>query len=401
MGRSLTREVWFQAGQNLYCQKRKDAFKVRGPRWEYSLKVLETGRWKLSGKNTRGERRKPHFDALSIEDAIEKANRLLGFGETPQGSDLRINRVLGRWLDSRSIRQRTKSDYRSHIKVFLDWCEEQELSLWVELRLEHIEKYRNHLIERRKGWTPYHYLKVVRAASKWAARNWRGEFVDFCDGFILPKPSVQLLKEETNALTLDEVAEFCQWLNDHEEGSQILPVVALCGFCGLRVLEALRLPWSCVDLDSETLDITGEVKNPHSERRIPFPKIVGRLLSQMRQESGFVVSAFRDKDSYARVFRKLYDEWNPQHRIVPSDLRDVIQTLAEVEGWKGFVMDRYVGHAPQTMSQRHYTKRSSEALVEDMRVQVTSRIDAKLDDWGAKWPKNGPIDNVVPLRSVS
>lgn len=401
MGRSLKREVWYQTGQFLYCERKKNVFKVRGPSGEFTLRFLAEGKCKVSGKNSRGERRKPHFNARSIEDAMEEAYKLLGFGDPLPGSELRINRVLGRWLESRNLRPPTRQSYRSYIKQFLFWCDAEGLDLWADLRLEHLERYRNQVVEEYDGWTPYHYLKVVRAASKWASINWRGEFQDFAEGFTLPKPAFRVLQEDADALSLVEVAEFCAWLSRREGGWRILPAVALCGLCGLRVTEALRLEWSRVNLEAGLVDITGEVKNPHSERRIPIPEFVVEILSQTPRYNHWVVPRNREKDAYGRAFRKFYDKWKPERRIVPSDLRDALQTTAEIEGWNGYVMERYVGHAPRTMSQRHYTKRSSEALIRDMRVQVASRIDAMLEKDGAKWPKNGPIDNVVQLRSVS
>jgi integrase len=399
MGRSLKTEIWIPIGKWLYHQRDKSTLEVTGNGMTFLLKPIRPGRWKVDGKSLKGVRRRERFDAPDIPAAIEKAQSVLGFLAIPPAENLTIARVLGRWLRSPDVKDETRRGYRGYIKQFLLWCQSQNLVFWKDLALEHLEMYRDYLKESgRKGWTPYHYLKVIRAAGRWAARNWRGTFVDFAEGFKLPKPVSTNFDDENSSLSFEEIGEFLFWLQDQPNGWLILPGVALQSLMALRVSEVLRLTWDRIRWEMVVIDITGEVKNPRSNRRLPIPELALAILEQAPRCGDRVVFRYKEKDGYGRAFRRFYDRWNPTHRIVPSDLRDVLQTEAEIRGWEGYVLDQYCGHAPKNIRQAHYTKVARSQLVDLMREQVVNRVDEILADQTRSWHDLGTVEKVVPLR---
>ena len=408
MGRSLKKKKsrnreWYPSGKYLYTVNERDEskYKVRhvDGKPEFTLVEIETDVWSLTGKNSDGLRRRERYNAMNVDVAIEEAAERLGYSSDPFEEDMTIPRVSKRWKDSRKVKEETKSgQYQNAIDAWLDYTEEKGLKRYADLRREHFEQYVQWCEERFNGWTLYHYVGKIRSMILWASRNWRGHFTDFAEGVKIPKPRESEFREDRDALTVEEVLAFLDFLGNHPQGWRIRPAVALCGLAGLSVLEALRMLWEQVDFDRGYVDVAGDVKTKYRERRIPLPAEAWQVLRTSPKDDARLIPTYSAYDHYRAAFYRLFDAWNKARkeaeepeipRIVPSDLRDVIQTQAQVEGWSGYVLDRYVGHASRTIRDKHYTKRSEATLIVDMRATVTDRIDARLEKWRAKCQPNG------------
>jgi hypothetical protein len=68
------------------------------------------------------------------------------------------------------------------------------------------------------------------------------------------------------------------------------------------------------------------------------------------------------------------------------------------EGWNTYLVDRYVGHAPQTVAERHYFGDKKGRMVEVFREHVAAKIDGLIDRIEkAKWHKMAQATSVVPF----
>ena len=67
-----------------------------------------------------------------------------------------------------------------------------------------------------------------------------------------------------------------------------------------------------------------------------------------------------------------------QRPIPPKDLRNTLPTEATNGGWDGYFVNRYLGHSPQTMAERHYhgeVSRNGESMIDLLRKHVVCHID--------------------------
>lgn len=62
------------------------------------------------------------------------------------------------------------------------------------------------------------------------------------------------------------------------------------------------------------------------------------------------------------------------------------------EGWNTYLVDRYVGHVPTTVAERHSIGDKKRGMVEVFREQVSSKIDRVIDGIeNAKGYKRSPL----------
>lgn len=177
------------------------------------------------------------------------------------------------------------------------------------------------------------------------------------------------LKKTPPAVYLEDVLSFCDWARDNRPHLEV--GACLQGLAGLQMLEALRLTWDKVDLERGLVEISGEVKNEYRNRVIPVAKRVVEALRRARARQAerkiqsvreFVVtgergSPYEDFASYSRQMGTAIRKWNPGCGWAPKDLRNCLPTFATMEGIHGTVWEQYIGHAPKTVTERHYVPR--------------------------------------------
>ncbi len=392
--RSLTSEI--QVGNYLVFQRRK-AFLIRGcsaqMRRKFALSKIRRGVWSLSGKGLSGERVRRRFEAGALEEAIEQAEKIL-FGKVSQLPEdgLLIPDVFTRWVDTLSIEAGTRRNYIVYTGFFLDWCEAQGLRYWQDLKLEHLEAYATGLARRGLGQrTIKLYCQPPRTSARWASRNWPERFRDFGNGFKLPKPQREFLlaeQEQRVSYSIARVGEFLLWLRDYSKGWKLIPGVALQGLCGLRIREVLRLSWDRVDLVAGTITVEGKVKNEHSVRRLPLPLLVRRILMEAPRQSSMVLCGYRSEGTYTEAVRNAYRKWDSGSVIEPKGFRRTLASEAIRNGWDGFALERYLGHSPKSITEKHYVSMTQDEFQKLLRDQVVRRVDDALERCLEKWQIN-------------
>jgi len=253
--------------------------------------------------------------------------------------------------------------------------------------------YQKHLEDR--GLAPQtirHYMKPVRRAAKWVASNWPWAYPNICENLRHPMKTCRGVKYDGQAgnpvLLLGEVLEFIDWLERHPVWNRLAPGVVLQGLAGLSVLEALRLTWGKVDFKTGTVTIDGDVKNSSRVRCIPIAEAVLWILRKAQlarlsiRENDLIIPLYRDYRHYSNAIRKALRAWNPEVSIKAKDLRNTIQTAAIDGGWYGYYVQRYVGHAPSSIGEKHYHGDQGDRLLPLYRQKVLSHIQAAVEEWG-------------------
>jgi integrase len=160
--------------------------------------------------------------------------------------------------------------------------------------------------------------------------------------------------------------------------------VALQGLVGLSVKEVCRLTWDKVDLKQGTLIIDGHVKNKYRIRKLPIPQMVLALIKRIeaqRFKSNSVISHYSNYTSYTQALERESLRWNPSLELKPKDFRNTIQTVSMDEGWYDYNVKRYVGHAPDSVGERHYRGDKGKRLLPIFREKVLPHIEERINQW--------------------
>ncbi|MCE7910009.1 MAG: hypothetical protein DYH02_16855 [Candidatus Omnitrophica bacterium COP1] len=130
-------------------------------------------------------------------------------------------------------------------------------------------------------------------------------------------------------------------------------------------------------------------------------------LQRMGQGIGTVIPYQGNDNAYGKLLKRAFLNWNPKCDIAPKDLRNTLQTHAMEhaidEGWNTYLVDRYVGHAPKTVAEKHYFGDKKGRMVEVFREHVAGKIDGLLERIeSAEWHKMAQPNSVVPFfRGIS
>jgi integrase len=347
----------------------------------------------VSGKDSTGITRRKQFDANDFDQAVEEAHRILGLEYTTNHSinpnRIRISDALIMAASTRNRNDETSKKEKGYCRQFLKWIDSQNLHFWNELRYEHALRYKNDLKAQELAYdTVRLYMRPVQQTSSWMAKNWPGVFNDFSE-------TVKVTKEEFCSTTYDEssgnpylsiqqVLNFIDWLHNDTIRYRLILGVALQGLVGLSIKEMIRLTWHKINLDEGTITIDGFVKNPYRIRKIPVPTVVLKLLHKHNRQSMFhdrVVYRFADHDGYSKALSPMLKQWDESVEILPKDLRNTLQTFAIDNGFYDYFLQRYVGHAPKTVGERHYFADKGIRLVPEFRNRIVSRIDDEVSKW--------------------
>ena len=310
---------------------------------------------------------------------------------------IHISEALLRASETRNWTEYTRREDSRNCEYFLAWVDQQGLAFWHELRFEHVLQYQKSLQDRGLAYdTVRLYLLPIRRAAAWVASNWPKHYVNVCQNLRLSQRdshSAAYDEDEGNPyLPILRVLDFLDWLARDAQRDHLTIGVALQGLVGLQMQEALRLTWEKINLDEETITIDGFVKNRYRIRKIPVPNVVTWLLRRARNSSnlsGLLIPSYASYDCYSRAIRKALQEWDADVSIKPKDLRNTIQTAAIDGGWYGYYVQRYVGHAPTTIGERHYHGDQGKRLIPLFREKVVAHIETEIAQWKA------PLDSHI------
>jgi len=347
------------------------------------------------------------FSSDDIESAVYHAAAVLYHEALPMNSNesqtLLISDAMAKAINAGHGQSENKNNQIRYAGYFLDWAETVPLLYWKEIRRTHIDAYVNFLVNKGlKRRTIRNYLEPVRTTGKRMSEDYP-ELRDPLGSFRLRRGLAESHRYDDQAgndvLSIAEVLEFADWLSGQKQGPVLRLGVLLGGLMGLRQREVIFLTWKNVDLKSATLIIQEEVghipKNTYSVRRLPIPKIVLKEIKSLSHREGRLVQTEKmkkfhrcKKENFAYDLAHYYSlnlnaslkEWRPSIRLSGKDLRNTLQThaLEAPNTWNKTLVDRYCGHAPTTMMERHYFGDRRDRLVKLFRDNVVPRIDQEV-----------------------
>lgn len=328
----------------------------------------------------------------------------------PQPTSITIADAFAMTLDESEKKPSTREYWLHYAEAFLHWLSENhpEINYWDELNRRIVRQY----IATFKGKAPNSiriYTQPIRQTSAHLSREL--DYHDFAKGLA----SQTKLTKTPPVVDIHDVGAFLDWLAKNFvciEGG-----VALQGLAGLQLQEATRLTWDKVDLKQGLIEISGEVKNPYRERLIPVCSRVLEALMRTKEfqlriverarkraakrgeftdipEPNLVIIGERgrpytDYRHYSHAIRTCLKAWNPRIGWAPKDLRNCLPTFATLNGIHNSLWEQYIGHAPTTVTGRHYVPRltacsSGEAAFNEkaiclFREQVVRRIEEEVD----------------------
>lgn len=381
-----------------------DGWKVRDrlDSREFTLYQEKANRWRVRGKNFNGERQQKRFQASGLEEAIFTAADFLhpvtGAPVPEPAPRFTLAEAFDRALSNSRAGEEFLGIQFRYAGYFCDWAAKQGLSHWKQIRFSHVEGYARFLHREGKSRkTIRNYLNPVRMTAAHLHRDFPEEYHNAAAGYSLPlgMGAAETLAEKRGreALSLEEVLTFADWLKDHRWGQFLRPGALLGGLLGMRVREVAYLTWGNVDLRNGTLTIEAEqghkVKNEESLRLIPVPSVVLQALAEVPRTSPrvFNVDLLRTCNQgrkatapcryYADRMTEALREWKPGSRLTAKELRNTIQTTAldDPQTWNVHLVDRFVGHAPVRMNERHYYANDPLRLLKQYREQVIPPLE--------------------------
>lgn len=155
---------------------------------EFSVSEVEPGRWKASRTTSNGERVRRRFLATDAGEAVLIGEGMLYGVEEPEGdpSTFPVSKVFSDWIESLSIADKTRKEYRYAVKQFLLWLDKRRVTAWGELKPSDLQRYAN---EKAAGGLQRNSVRLatfpVVSCSRWASREY--DLKDLSASFKLPK----------------------------------------------------------------------------------------------------------------------------------------------------------------------------------------------------------------------
>lgn len=231
----------------------------------------------------------------------------------------------------------TVKAYSTDLKMMLQDLEETEI-----LPGEFIQSAENWLTGNRKkvaAKTTGRRLTSLRAFGRWAG------YGEILSDYSAPKP----LRGQPHPLPegIEGVKKLISVANNEKQKA----LIALCGFCGLRVSEALKVKPSHFDLNEMTLRVFGK---GDKERLVPVSAVAWETL-QMPVTRAFVegdrlVVGLHDRFA-RRVITELGVRAGLKRRIASHDLRATFATYLSSQGVHLRTIQELLGHANSTTTE--------------------------------------------------
>ncbi len=426
-------------------------WKVRGIREQvagrqFTLHLLTANRWRISGRNSSGSTMRVRINANTLEEAIYAASAALYPLPPVVGAmEYDLATAFSEAVAALSIMPDSKADLIRKAGYFIDWwcgggylrstrgLTSATASLWINIEPRDVGNYMHYLMEEHiptrskdgqdhlTGSTVNHYLEPLRKTSRYMHRNWRTVFADICEGYSVPKNfdwDASYDDDDGNPfLSFADLFNFIDWLDSHEFRMVLITGVMLQGFMALQLQEALRLRWDDVDLANGTIIIQGHddtgdrPKNRYRVRKLPLARHVLTWLRAMPREHRCVVPYDHGYNAYGSLLGAALDRWRPDLDIPPKDLRNSLSTHAQdnqaEERWNLRILERFMGHAPTGVREKHYYGDKKGRLAQLYAKTITPKIDAAIDQVLAERrhrssgnPVVDPSENVPTARII-
>lgn len=379
-------------------EKRENKWKVKGlanvTGRQFTIWEESPGKWRVNGIDSTGFRKRERFVARDLSEAVKQAGRIL-HGDTtrPEDPQLRLSDAFHLAISESGGSEEHKADLRSFAGYYCDWAKKKSITDWHNLRFEHVKGYMNDCLDRKLApKTVSRYLEPIRMTSAYMAANWPVNYRDICRGLRMPANiGCDGTFDETEgnpALTFEEALDFVDWLETYPHAAVLQPAAHLMGTAGFQMREALRLQNQEVDPVQGTATIQAHpaigqvVKNKYRIRKIPLPRTVVYYLATHPSNHRNVVPYDGDDKAFGKLLKRALLAWKADCAIAPKDLRKTLSTHAlehaSKEGWNIYLVDRYIGHAPKSVMEKHYFGDKKKRMVEVFR-EVSGKIDEVVD----------------------
>lgn len=247
----------------------------------------------------------------------------------------------------------TINAYKSHLKVFQDFCNDCDLSL---LSYDTYCKYIIFLTESKKisSVSRYDYARDLKIVLKFFY-NKKLIKTDIAAKIVkLPKfnyliphiISADLIKKILNGFNLSNVLDVRNAL-----------IITLCFDCGLRLSELIRLQVNDFDLENHVIRVTGKW---NKQRNVPLTLSVTHfynlyLFFNFRSSGQLLLNSSNSpitKECIRSLFRKLKAKYKLQE-FYPHLLRHSFATLFLVNGGDALVLQQILGHSTLEMTKKY------------------------------------------------
>lgn len=385
----------------------------------FSLARMPSGAWVASGRSSTGSYRRLTINATDAgQAATEAVERLHGLVDPARAAtqqlikkpNFSIAKAMVDGLKHLGRSEERRRRLRVNAGYFVDWCDGKKLSMWEQVTDEAITRYMKEVAQRLKAkkgkvskYTLKHYWEPVNVVSKRMALLHAAHYRDEAKIAGFPRHLVTQVRKVADraarrALSFADVMDFVVWLEAQDEyRRQLFVGVLLQALLGLRLKETFYLRWDQVRLDRGTIDVEdiGEaetsdahtVKTNESVRRVPLPRVVWDELMKLQRKGDRILSHIPSWKAYGKAIEGAITDWRCAGFIEPKGLRRTITTHARKnrasETWNDFYLELFIGHAAKTITDRHYIGYDPDELAEEMRREVTDKIDAAIDRWRA------------------
>lgn len=357
--------------------------RMKGTRKKKWLKVRSTDRFSLfqsteddrifevSWRKLKGNGRR-RFRAEGIEAAFRTAPDIAGFGcKTDSDAVFTLAEAFGLALENTSRGAKSRKDWLYSVAQFMRWLVENHshCTHWHLLTRSMVREYLGSYAGK-SDTTKRLGLQPICQTSGFMSREYGYRDVATRLGL------GSRLKNPPAEVYLIDVVAFLDFLKKARPGLEA--GAALQGLAGLQLQEATRLTWDRVDLDRGLIEISGEVKNAYRQRVIP---VCDRVLETLRRaekrrktqalgvvrldETVVLSPAGRPFgvwwQNYSKRITAAIREWNPNVDWKPKDLRNCLPTFGAIQGLLNDVWEQYLGHAPKSVTARHYIPRLASA----------------------------------------
>lgn len=380
---------------------------------EFTIRDLGSSQWQTSAGSSGSSRRRLRVTALSLEEAVLAATRVLYPADFAQGEHphLDLAEALDLAIKQSYAGHEGKALLYRNAGFFVEWAEKRDIRLWEQVRLDVVHEYAQHLIG--KGLaakTIKGYLEPIKAAGKRVVAVYPDHYKDPCYAFRVPRqigaPKTVAEKVGKRGLTISEVISLYDHLVDQKWSESVAVATLLCGVIGMRVREAIYLTWANVDLDAGSMRIEEEeghqVKTAESVRLIPLPAFVVDRLRDLPRDDARVIPlaserpgqpvSTRPDNLIGQRFTPLAKKWKPERYVPLSDLRNTLLNVARRNpAWSERLVEQYVGHADPSVTGKHYQSTDPIELFDLFKQHVIPLLDEEIEKAleGTRWHKNG------------
>lgn len=335
---------------------------------KYAMRYLEAGKWQLRSCRTADLE-------LAKRLALELSEELRMSAEIERDSALgriRIDLALEQGIaHARGRSEGHRANMDRNAARLCEWLSEHhpEGVYWHQMRQQWVTEWIVEQIDKGNSTQTIRLgLNPLRLAQNWVnlVDPDRYRQLRFSHPRLVAKRTSKRYLERDQMLELLDVVRGKGLVNAEL-------VVLLCGFCGLRVSEAISLERHQID----PRGLIGPVgtKTLYSERTIPAPLWVVRRVLEIAPTAGPIVTREDGSTPETRSVGHWYlqahlDRFQP--RTTARNLRTAFATMAVTAGVPAEELRAYMGHRPATVLEEHYVDYRPDVL----RERVVERIEA-------------------------